>query len=147
MQAEIVTFPCVGICTCVVHSVSHADEQGVLPWGGHGTSFITGSVCWIDVSSTDPGTSMPGCSAGLTRSTRCGRHTTALCAGGPGGRSSPGGHLVTWTVYLDQPHHHTAAVLSGGAAKCCMDVSGHGRVLIGADPTGGVIGFWRPAKP
>ncbi|HEX2290939.1 MAG TPA: hypothetical protein VHH53_12280 [Pseudonocardiaceae bacterium] len=28
-----------------------------------------------------------------------------------------------------------------------MDFNGHGRVFIGAHPTGGVIGFWQPAAP
>ena len=28
-----------------------------------------------------------------------------------------------------------------------VDVPGQGRVLIGVDPTGGVIGFWQPARP
>lgn len=58
---------------------------------------------------------------------------------------------MTWTVYLTSASiTHTAAVFTqwgGQVLHGLVDVFGHGRVLIGADPTGGVIGFWQPATP
>jgi predicted enzyme related to lactoylglutathione lyase len=128
-------------------------------WLGKSASFIPGSVCWIDVSSTDPAGSRDFY-AGLFGwtyqiSPGRGRNTTALCAGWPvaglAGVPVRVGQLVTWTVYLTSASiTHTAAVFvqwGGQVLHGPVDVSGHGKVLIGADPTGGVIGFWQPTTP
>jgi predicted enzyme related to lactoylglutathione lyase len=128
-------------------------------WLDTGTPFIPGSVCWIDVSSTDPAGSR-NFYAGLFGWTYQidpghGHHTTALCAGWPvaglAGVPMQAGQPVTWTVYLTSASiTHTAAVFTqwgGQVLHGPVDVNGHGRVLIGAHPTGGVIGFWQPATP
>jgi uncharacterized protein len=58
------------------------------------------------------------------------------------------GQPVTWTLYLASADiMHTAAVFTQHGGRVLhgpADVPGRGRVLIGADPTGGVIGFWQP---
>lgn len=126
-----------------------------------GTSFIPGSVCWIDVSSTDPAGSRDfyaglfGWTYWVDPKPGGGQDTTALCAGRPvaGLADIPAqaGRPVTWTLYLTSDNiTHTAAVLArwgGQVLSGPVDVPGQGRVLIGADPTGGVIGFWQPTTP
>jgi predicted enzyme related to lactoylglutathione lyase len=56
---------------------------------------------------------------------------------------------VTWTLYLASANiTQTATVLAQRGGRVLYgpaDVPGQGRVLIGADPTGAVIGFWQPA--
>jgi predicted enzyme related to lactoylglutathione lyase len=130
-----------------------------VPWVVKGPSFIPGSVCWIDVSSTDPAGSRDFY-AGLFGWTYridpgCGHDATALCAGRPvaglAGVPVQAGQPATWTLYLASANiTHTAGVfaqLGGHVRYGPADVPGQGTVLIGADPTGAVIGFWQPATP
>ncbi|MGH3998088.1 MAG: VOC family protein, partial [Pseudonocardiaceae bacterium] len=126
-----------------------------------GTSFIPGSVCWIAVSTADPAGSRDFY-AGLlgwtyqtdpNRGRR--RYTTALCDGRPvaGLARDPvrAGQTATWTLYLASANiTHTAEVFVRWGAQLLYgpaDVPGQGRVLIGADPTGAVIGFWQTTRP
>jgi predicted enzyme related to lactoylglutathione lyase len=129
------------------------------PWLVGDSSFIPGSVCWVDVSSTDPAGSrdfyagLLGWTYRVDRHPGRGHHTTALCGGRPvaglAGVAVPAGQPVAWTLYLASADiRHTAAVLAQRGGRVLggpVDVPGQGRVLIGADPTGGVIGFWQPS--
>jgi predicted enzyme related to lactoylglutathione lyase len=93
-------------------------------------SFISGSVCWADVSSTDLAAS-PEFYTGLFGWTYeidsyPGReqHLTALCGGRPvAGLSGVGvqaGHPVAWTLYLASSNvMRTAQVLRRWGAGCC----------------------------
>lgn len=124
-------------------------------------SFIPGLVCWIDVSTADP-VSTRNFYAGLFGWTYqvdpdpgSGHYTTALCGGLPvaglAGVAVQAGQPVTWTLYLASANTtHTAELFTqfgGQVLYGPADVPGQGSVLIGADPTGGVIGFWQPAMP
>jgi uncharacterized protein len=122
------------------------------------TAFIPGSVCWIDVSSTDPAGSRDfyaglwGWAYRIDRHPGRGHYATALCGGRPvaglAGVAVPAGQPVAWTLYLASANiMHTAAMFARRGGRVLdgpADVPGQGRVLIGADPTGGVIGFWQP---
>ncbi len=122
-------------------------------------SFIPGSVCWIDVSSTDPAGSrdfyagLLGWTYRINLDRGRARYTTALRGGRPvaglAGVPVPAGQPVTWTPYLTSANiERTAAVFGRWGGRVLYgpaDVPGQGRVLIGAEPTGGVIGFWEPA--
>jgi hypothetical protein len=92
-------------------------------WLGTGESFIPGSVCWIDVSSTEPAGSRDFYTGlfGWTYPIDPGRghHATALCTGWPvaglAGVAVQAGQLVTWIVYLTSASiTHTAAVFTQG---------------------------------
>jgi uncharacterized protein len=126
---------------------------------GRGTSFISGSVCWVDVSSTDPAGSREfyrglfGWTYRIDRHPAREHYTTALSGGrmvaGLVGVAVAVGEPVTWTLYLASADiTHTATAFTQRGARVLygpVEVPGQGRVLIGADPTGAVIGFWQPA--
>jgi uncharacterized protein len=126
-----------------------------------GTSFIPGSGCWIAVSTADPAGSRDFY-AGLFGWTyqiapNSGRvaSSTALYGGRPVaglvGNPVRAGQPAAWTLYLASANiMHTAKVFTRWGARVLygpVSVSGQGRVLIGADPTGAVIGFWETATP
>ncbi len=129
------------------------------PWGGEDTSFIPGSVCWLAVSTTDPAGSRDfyaglfGWTYQIDPDPRRRPYATALCGGrrvaGLAGAPVQAGQPATWTLYLASANvTHTAEVLAQWGGRMLYgpaDVPGQGRVLIGADPTGAVIGFWQPA--
>jgi hypothetical protein len=141
--------------------MSRSDVKDTDPGRGvvKDTSFTPGLVCWIGVSSTDPVGSREFYAGlfGWTYQISPGhRHDTiALCAGQPvaslAGVAVPAGQPVAWTLYLASADiDHTAAVFSqwgGRVLQGPVDVPGQGKVFIGADPTGAVIGFWQPATP
>jgi predicted enzyme related to lactoylglutathione lyase len=58
---------------------------------------------------------------------------------------------VAWRLYLASANiMHTAEVFTGWGGQVRYgpaDAPGQDSVLIGADPTGGVIGFWEPGPP
>lgn len=124
-------------------------------------SLTAGSVCWVDVSSTDPAGSRDfygglfGWTYQLHSSRRGKQHLTALCGGRPvAGLSGPPvqeGHPAAWTLYLASANvTRTAEVLGRRGGRVLLgptDVPGQGRVLVGLDPTGAVVGFWQPARP
>jgi uncharacterized protein len=123
-----------------------------------GVPFSPGSVCWIDVSSTDPAGSRDfyaglfGWTYQFDLDPGRGHYTTALCGARPvaglAGVPVRAGQPVTWTLYLASANiDHTGQVFSQRGGQVLYGpavVPGQGRVLIGADPTGGVIGFWQP---
>ncbi len=142
-------------------SIRYAGEQGGRAGVTGNASWSPGSVCWVDVSSTDPAGSREFYS-GLFSWTyqinsRPGRrqYLIALCGGRPvaglSGAAVPADHRAAWTLYLASADvMRTAQVLDPWGGRVLLgptDVPGHGTVLIGADPTGGVIGFWQPARP
>jgi uncharacterized protein len=124
-------------------------------------SFIPGSVCWVDVSTTDPARSQQFYSElfGWTYqiASRPGRerYMTALRDGRAvaGLAEAPirAGHpAAAWTLYLASRNVKRAAQLLrgwGGRVLVGPTDTGQGGVLIGMDPTGGAIGFWQPARP
>lgn len=126
-----------------------------------GASFIPGSVCWVDVSSTDPAGSRQFYSGlfGWTYqiATRPGRARYLIASrhGRPvaGLAEAPvqAGDPAAWTLYLaTRSVMRTAQLLRGWGGRVLVgptDVAGQGSVLIGADPTGGVIGFWQSGRP
>ena len=138
-------------------SVRHADDQGAFLVAGHGRAVYPGSVCWIEVSSTDPGggrdfyAGLMGWTYQIDRGR--GHDATALCAGwlvaGLAGVAVAAGH-VAWTVYLTSASiTHTAAVFTqwgGQVLHGPVDVSEHGRVSSGRIRPG-VCSVWQPATP
>ena len=124
-------------------------------------SFIPGSVWWIEVSSTDPAGSRDfyaglfGWSYQIDSDPRRGHYTTALLAGrrvaGLAGVAVPAGQPAAWTPYLASANiEYTAQLVTQWGGRVLdgpVDVPGQGRALLGADPTGAVIGFWQPATP
>ncbi|HEY6424770.1 MAG TPA: VOC family protein [Pseudonocardiaceae bacterium] len=126
-----------------------------------GASFIPGSVCWIDVSTTDPAGSRdfyaglfgwtyeidpdPG-RGHYTRANLYGRRVAGL-AGVPVEPGQP----VIWRLYLTSANIvHTAEVFDQGGGRLLYgpaDFPGQGSMLVGADPTGATIGFWQPEAP
>ncbi|MGH3800225.1 MAG: VOC family protein [Pseudonocardiaceae bacterium] len=125
------------------------------------TSFIPGSVCWIDVSTTDPARSRDfyaglfGWTYQIDPDPNRGHYTNALRDGRPvaglAGVPAWAGQPVTWTLYLASANiAHTAEVFDQWGGQVLygpVDVPGQGSMLIGADPTGAVIGFWQSARP
>jgi hypothetical protein len=130
------------------------------PWVTRDASFIPGSVCWVDVTSTDPAGSRDFYKGlfGWTYQTvsHPGReqHTIAWCGDRPvaglAGVAVQAGHPATWTLYLTSANVMRAAQLlrrrGGRLLSGPTTVPGQGRVLIGADPTGAVIGFCQPTR-
>jgi predicted enzyme related to lactoylglutathione lyase len=130
-------------------------------WVARDASFISGSVCWVDVSSTDPVGSREfysglfGWTYQIDAYPGRGHYLTALCGGGPvaglSGVAVQAGHPAAWTLYLASADVMRAAQVFGRWGGRVLlgptDVAGQGRVLIGVDPTGAVIGFWQPARP
>ncbi|MGH3718998.1 MAG: VOC family protein [Pseudonocardiaceae bacterium] len=124
-------------------------------------SFSPGLVCWIDVSSTDPARSRDFY-AGLFDWTYQvdpdpdrGNYTIALRAGRPvaglAGVPAQAGQPVAWRLYLASANiRHTAEMFTEGGGQVLYgpaDAPGQSSVLIGADPTGSVIGCWEPGPP
>lgn len=121
-------------------------------------SFIPGSVCWIEVSTTDPAASRDfyaglfGWVYQVTEAPGSGQHSTALCGGRPVaglvGVPAQAKQLPAWMPYLASANiAHTAAAFNRWGGRTLYgpaDVAGQGTVFIGSDPTGGVIGFWQP---
>jgi predicted enzyme related to lactoylglutathione lyase len=124
------------------------------------TSFIPGSVCWIDVSTVDPAGSRDfyaglfGWTYQIDGDPRRGRYTTALLDGRPvaglAGIPAPAGQPVTWMLYLASANiKHTAGVFHQWGGRVLYGptaVPGQGNMLIGVDPTGAAIGFWQPTR-
>jgi predicted enzyme related to lactoylglutathione lyase len=123
--------------------------------------IVPGSVCWVDVSTTDPRGSRAlyaelfGWTYQVDQGRSRGRYARALCGGRPvagvAGTAAPAGHPATWTLYLASSDiRHTAEMikrLGGQILYGPAEVAGHGGVLIGADPTGAAIGFFHPGTP
>lgn len=122
-------------------------------------SFISGSACWIDVSTADPPrtrdfyANLFGWTYHIDPDPRNRHYTTALLRDRPvagiAGVAAPEGRPVTWTLYLNSANvAHLATMMEerqGSVSYGPTEVPGMGSVLIGADPTGARIGFWQPA--
>lgn len=118
-------------------------------------------MCWVDVSSTDPVGSREfysglfGWTYQINSYSGREQYLTALCRGRPvaglAGVAVQAGHPAVWTLYLASANVvRTAQLLGRWGGRVLygpVDVPGQGTVLIGADPTGAVIGFWQPARP
>ncbi|MGH8920449.1 MAG: VOC family protein, partial [Actinomycetes bacterium] len=122
-------------------------------------SFIPGSACWIDVSTTDPAGSREFYAGlfGWTYRSNSDPHsrsyTTALLGdlpvAGLAGTAISAGKPVTWRLYLNSANvSHTAMVIEESGGQVLhgpADIPGWGSMVVGMDPTGGEIGFWQPA--
>jgi predicted enzyme related to lactoylglutathione lyase len=129
-------------------------------WVTGGASFLPGSVCWVDVSSVDLVGSRDFYSGlfGWTYQvvSRPGReqHTIAWCGGCPvaglSGVAVQPGRPASWTLYLASANGmRTAQLLRRRGGRLLYGpttVPGQGRVFIGVDPTGAVIGFCQPTR-
>jgi predicted enzyme related to lactoylglutathione lyase len=118
-------------------------------------------VCWIDVSSTDPASSRDfyaglfGWTYQVDPDPGHRHYSTALCADRPvaglAGVAIKARLPMTWTLYLTSANTtHTAQVFRQRGGQVLYGpayVPTRGTVLLGADPTGGVIGFWQPESP
>ena len=84
-----------------------------------------------------------------------GQYTTALCGGRPVAglveAASQAWRPVVWTLYLASANvMRTAQILERGGGRVLWgpaNVPGQGRVLIGVDPNGAVIGVRQPKQP
>jgi predicted enzyme related to lactoylglutathione lyase len=124
-------------------------------------SLVPGLACWIDVSSADPAGSRDfyaglfGWTYQIDPDPDRGHYTTALREGRPvaglAGIPVQPEQPVAWRLYLASANiMHTAEVLTKSGGEVLYGPAGapgQGSVLIGADPTGGVIGFWEPGPP
>jgi predicted enzyme related to lactoylglutathione lyase len=122
-------------------------------------SFIPGSACWIDVSTTDPSVSRDfyaqlfGWTYHIDPHPDHRQYTTALLhdrpVAGIAGVPVPPGEAAQWTLYLNSANvTHVASVIEEWGGQVYYgpsEVAGQGRILVAADPTGGEIGFWQPA--
>ncbi|MGH3940550.1 MAG: VOC family protein [Pseudonocardiaceae bacterium] len=122
-------------------------------------SFIPGSACWIDVSTTDPAgsrefyASLFGWTYRIDPDSHSGQYATALLydlpVAGLAGTAVPRGRPARWRLYLNSANvSHTAMVIqksSGQLLNGPTDAPGGGSMVVGMDPTGGEIGFWQPA--
>jgi hypothetical protein len=120
------------------------------------TEYARGVPCWIDVSCTDINASKEFYAALFgweyyTGPPETGHYTQALV----GGKSVAGlmqapDQPVSWTTYLkadDADLTHKAIAEHGGQPMTeVIDVMGEGRMIIAADPTGGVFGVWEPGR-
>lgn len=130
------------------------------PWVTRDASFRPGSVCSVDVSSTDLAGSRDfyrglfGWTYQVLSHPGRERQTIALCGGRPvaglAEAAVPPGHSPTWTLYLASANViRTAQLLrrwGGQLLAGPMTVPGRGRVFIGVDPTGAEIGFCQPTR-
>lgn len=121
-------------------------------------SFVPGSVCWIEVSTADLAASRDfyaglfGWVYQLAEERGREQHTIALCGGRPVaglvGVAAQSREPAAWLPYLATANiDHTAAMFARWGGRTLYgpaEVPGQGRVFIGSDPTGGVIGFWQP---
>jgi len=123
-------------------------------------SFTPGSVCWVDVWTTDPARSQQfyrelfGWTYQIASRSGRERYMTASCDGRPVAGLAEvrvrAGHPAAWTLYLASRNvQRTAQLLRGWGGLVLMGPTdaGQGSVLIGVDPTGGPIGFWQAARP
>jgi predicted enzyme related to lactoylglutathione lyase len=118
-------------------------------------------VCWIDASSPDPAasrdfyTGLFGWTYLVDPDPSSGHYTTALCSGQPvaglAGVPASDGQPAAWTLYLASADvTYVAEVLNRWGGRVLYgpaDVAGRGTVLVGADPTGAVVGFWQAVSP
>jgi len=120
--------------------------------------FAPGTPCWLDVSTSDPAGSrdfyagLLGWSYRMDPDPASGHYTYALLddrpvAGLAGVPAQPGQPIV-WTLYLATANiTHTAAAveqLGGQVLYGPVAIPEQGSMLVGADSTGAVLGFWQP---
>jgi predicted enzyme related to lactoylglutathione lyase len=123
--------------------------------------LIPGLACWIEVSSSDPAGSRDfyaglfGWTYQIDPDPHYGYYTIALREGEPvaglAGVPVQPEQPVAWRLYLASADiMYTAEVLTRWGGQVLygpVEAPGGSNVLIGADPTGGVIGFWEPGPP
>jgi predicted enzyme related to lactoylglutathione lyase len=120
------------------------------------SAYARGVPCWIDISCTDVNAGKEFYAAlfgweYFTGPAETGHYTQALLDGkSVAGLMSQPDQPVAWTTYLkadDADLTHKAIVEHGGQPMTeVIDVMGEGRMIIAADPTGGVFGVWEPGR-
>lgn len=117
--------------------------------------YAQGVPCWIDISCTDINASREFYAALFgwdyyVGPPETGHYTQALLNGKSVAGLMQADGPVAWTTYLkadDAAVTHKAIVEHGGQAMTeVIDVMGEGRMVIAADPTGGVFGVWEPGR-
>ena len=124
------------------------------------SEYARGVPCWIDLSCTDINASKefytalfgwdyfvgPPESGHYTQALLGGKGVAGLMQQAPDQADTP----VAWTTYLkadDAETTHKAIVEHGGRPMTdVIDVMGEGKMIIAADPTGGVFGVWEPGR-
>jgi predicted enzyme related to lactoylglutathione lyase len=124
------------------------------------SAYARGVPCWIDVSCTDINAGKefyaalfgweyfvgPPETGHYTQALVGGKSVAGLMQQAPDQADTP----VSWTTYLkadDADLTHKAIVEHGGRPMTeVIDVMGEGRMVIAADPTGGVFGVWEPGR-
>jgi predicted enzyme related to lactoylglutathione lyase len=124
------------------------------------SEYARGVPCWIDLSCTDINASKefytalfgweyfvgPAETGHYTQALLDGKSVAGLMQQAPDQGDVP----VAWTTYLkadDAATAHKAITEHGGQPMTeVIDVMGEGRMLIAADPTGGVFGVWEPGR-
>ncbi|SHG09109.1 VOC family protein [Streptoalloteichus hindustanus] len=127
----------------------HADPAG----------FAPGTPCWVELASPDPRATREfyaglfGWRYAINPDPSTGNYTFALVHDRPvaGVYTNPGrqpGELGTWMLYLATVDAVRTAeqvsLLGGQLVHGPVELPGCGHMLIAADPTGAVVGFWQP---
>jgi predicted enzyme related to lactoylglutathione lyase len=121
------------------------------------SAYARGVPCWIDVSCTDINAAKEFYAAlfgweYFVGPAETGHYTQALVNGKSVAGLMPltSDQPVAWTTYLkadDADLAHKAIAEHGGQPMTeVIDVMGEGRMIIAADPTGGVFGVWEPGR-
>lgn len=121
------------------------------------SEYPAGVPLWVDLTTTDPEAAMTFYEqlfgweldrgapefGGYTMCRLRGRRVAGI-----NGQPGPEGMLPTWITYLSSQDVDATAtrVTEAGGERFMgpMDVADQGRLLIGRDPLGALIGFWQP---
>ena len=119
------------------------------------SGYAQGVPCWIDLSCADIDASREFYAAlfgweYFVGPPETGHYTQALLDGKSVAGLMQADGPVAWNTYLkadDADGAHKAIVEHGGEAMTeVIDVMGEGKMIIAADPTGGVFGVWEPGR-
>ncbi len=118
------------------------------------SAFSPGMPCWADVSTSDPAGSREFYAGlfGWRYETGSGYYVIALLDDVPvaalSGVAARADQRIAWTPYLASANVDKTAIAigehGGRVLHGPMKVPGSGSMVLGADPTGGTIGFWQP---
>lgn len=123
-----------------------------------GIGLLPGTVCWADVSTSDPAASRDfyaglfGWTYRIDADPASGHYTYALLddrpVAGLAGTPAQQGQPVVWTVYLTSADvERTADLVARRGGRVLYgpeEVPDQGRMCVATDPSGATIGFWAP---
>lgn len=134
-------------------------NRGSLPGAAGGASVVTGSVCWVAVSSTDPADSrrfyngLFGWTYRIDSPAGRGQEMTAWCGGRPVASLATvpaRARQASWTLYLATANlAHSVQMLRAWGGRVLTGptrVPGRGTIVIAEDAVGAVIGLCHPAR-